>query len=94
MFSFKLGAVIYCTAVLEYLVAEVLDLAGDAASANKFQRIKPRHISLAIFNDEELMKLLANVTISQGGILPHIHPDLLPKRTPKKAKASKKITKA
>jgi histone H2A len=81
MFSLKSGAAIYCTAVLEYLVAEILELAGDAARDNKFQRIKPRHISLAIFNDEELKKLLANVTISQGGVLPHIHAVLLPKRT-------------
>lgn len=75
------GAPVYCAAVLEYLTAEVLELAGDAASHNKKSRITPRHLQLAIRNDEELNKLLAMVTISQGGVLPHIQPILLPKKT-------------
>lgn len=79
-FCFK-GAAIYATAVLEYLVAEVMELAGDAAKDNKFKRIKPRHIQLAVRNDEELEKLLRGITISQGGVLPYINPVLLPKRT-------------
>ena len=32
-------------------------------------------------NDEELNKLLAGVTISQGGVLPNIHTVLLPKKS-------------
>lgn len=75
------GAAIYCAAVLEYLTAEVLEIAGDAAKDNKAKRIKPRHISLAVFQDEEIKKILQNVTISEGGVLPHIHSVLLPKRT-------------
>ncbi|NJR42536.1 MAG: hypothetical protein HC767_07585 [Akkermansiaceae bacterium] len=39
----------------------------------------PRHIQLAIRNDEELSKLLGNVVIAQGGVLPNIHSVLLPK---------------
>lgn len=35
-------------------------------------RIIPRHLQLAIRNDEELNKLLGGVTISQGGVLPFI----------------------
>ena len=73
------GAPVYLAAVLEYLAAEILELSGNAARDNKRQRIIPRHIQLAVRNDEELNKLLTGVTIAGGGVLPNIHPDLLPK---------------
>jgi histone H2A len=72
------GAPVYMAAVLEYLVAEVLELAGNAAKDQKKNRINPRHILLAVRNDEELNRLLANTTISEGGVLPYINPSLLP----------------
>lgn len=74
------GAPVYLAAVMEYLCAEVLELSGNAARDNKKSRIIPRHIQLAVRNDEELNKLLGGVTISAGGVLPNIHAVLMPKK--------------
>ncbi|XP_021743893.1 histone H2A-beta, sperm-like [Chenopodium quinoa] len=74
---------VYLSAVLEYLAAEVLELAGNAARDNKKKRIKPRHIQLAVRSDEELNKLFGSVTIANGGVMPYIHGALLPMNTSK-----------
>uniref|UniRef100_UPI00358FA1D8 late histone H2A.L3-like n=1 Tax=Myxine glutinosa TaxID=7769 RepID=UPI00358FA1D8 len=84
------GAPVYLAAVLEYLAAETLELAcnANAARDNKKSRIIPRHLQLAVRNDEELNKLLGGVTISQGGVLPNIH---MPCCSPRRQRASKRL---
>lgn len=45
-----------------------------------FYRITPRYLQLAIRNDPDFKRLLHDVTIRQGGVLPNIRKELLPKK--------------
>ncbi|PKA53539.1 putative histone H2A.3 [Apostasia shenzhenica] len=72
------GAPVYLAGVLQYLASEVLDLAGNVARDNEKRRISPRHIQLALKNDEEFTKLLGAVTIPNSGVPPSIHVFLVP----------------
>jgi len=78
-------AAVYLAAVLEYLVAEILELAGNATRDNDRVRINDRDILLAAQNDEELNKLTKNMVMA-GGVIPNIHQQLLPKK-PSKARS-------
>lgn len=79
------GAPVYLAAVLEYLTAEILELAGNTARDHHTHRVGARHIQLAVRNDEELNRLLDRITIASGGVFPNIHDALLPKTKVKKA---------
>ena len=87
--SNRLGsaAPVYMAAVMEYMCAEILELAGNAAHDNKRTRITPRHITMAIRYDDELNKLMKDKNFANGGVRPHIHPVLAAK---KKRKSKRK----
>lgn len=71
-------------AVLEYITAEILELAGNATRDNKRKTIMVRDIVAAIDNDSELKTLFASNTIQTCGASKGIQSFILPKKNPKK----------
>ena len=76
-------APVFMAAVLEYLAAEVLELAGNTAEEHKKKTIAPRHIQLAIANDDELARMMHSALIHEGGVNPKIQSELFPKKSAK-----------
>ena len=81
------SSAVYLAAVVEYLVAELLELTVKAASQqkNKSKRLSPRALTLAVRHDDDLGALLQNVTLSRGGVIPSVN-----KALAKKQKGAKK----
>ena len=85
------SAAVFLTAVVEYIVAEVLELAGNVARDQKRTRIIPRSIKLAIDNDSELQKMFRDTLLS-GGVVPNA--PIKSKRAAVEAAPRKKTKKA
>ena len=75
------GGGVFMAAALEYLTMEILDLAGQCADEHKKKQIAPRHLQLAIRNDEELNKLMAETMIASGGVVGGVNDFLWPKKS-------------
>jgi len=73
-------AALYLASALEYCTSELLELATKVAAKTKKTTLKPRHVALAVRNDDELNKLLASVTIASGGVVPNVHPAIAKKK--------------
>jgi histone H2A len=85
------GAGAFMAGVLDYLTSELCELSVNIAQQHKAQRIKPRHIQLAIRADEEINKMFANILISDGGVMPNINEYLFPKKGKKNAEATQEM---
>ena len=57
-----------------------MEIAGNIADESRKKRIVPRHIMLAINNDDELSKIVGNCIFHESGVVPHIEPVLLMKK--------------
>jgi histone H2A len=90
----KSGAT-YLTAILEFITAEVLELAAKAVlQRGKGKRITPRALTLAVRHDADLGALLQNVTLSRGGVVPKVEKALEAKKKKSGKKSSSGATKA
>ena len=72
------ASVVYLGAVMEYLMAEVLELAGNCARDMKMKTIMPRHVMMAVEMDDELKHIFDDfkVIMPGVGVVPGIHPCL------------------
>ena len=77
----------FMAGVLEYCCAEFLELAGNLCQEAKKKLISPRHLQLAIRNDDELAKVMhsLNANVASGGYDIGIEAALLPKKKGNKA---------
>ena len=72
------SAPVYMTAVLEYITAEILELAGNHTQNSKRKRVTPEDVILGIRSDEELSKLCGSIAVYTGDKLTGISDALKP----------------
>ena len=74
-------ACVYLSAILEYITAEILELAGNNSKLLKRTTISSRSLMHIMQDDEEINNLTTKINwrVIGGGVIPHIHAKLLPK---------------
>ena len=77
-------------AVMEYIASEVLELAGNVCQEAHKKQLRPRHIMLAVANDEELSKVISGAIFHESGVAPHVEPSLFPAKKSKKGASPRK----
>jgi histone H2A len=84
---------VYLAAVVEYITAEILNIASIKAQEFRKNRITVRHMELGIRSDPEFNSLFnkLNIKFLGGGFLPGIHKEFLIKKKPKTETKNKKI---
>ena len=65
-------APVFMAAVMEYICAEILEIAGNATTADRRKQMMPRHIELACRNDAEFSRFFQNKTFFNGGTTPYV----------------------
>ena len=88
MYAERIGksASVFMACVLEYITAEILEVAGEVCEAHKKKTISPSHINLGMRSDFELAKLGANMIVSNSSLPLNINPFLNPKKGKKEYK--------
>ena len=82
------SAPVYMTAVLEYVTAEILEVAGQHTQSAKRKRVTPDDIILSIRGDAELAKLCGGIAVYTGDKLSGIAAALKPAPPKKKEEAA------
>lgn len=70
-------AACYLTAVCEYMIAELMELSGNAARSDRKDVIEPTHMLKALRDDDELDEMTKRVTVAGGGRTPSVDARLL-----------------
>lgn len=83
---------IYMAAMTEYVVSGILEASAEKAKTMKRQTITPRHLLLATEENEDFSALLSNLNFTWlgGGVVPYIHPDLIPSKEKQRKLAAKR----
>ena len=67
------GAAVYLAGAIEYFIAEICELCGNAAKDAGYKAVSCRHVMWAIRGDAELDSMFKSCIIRDGGVIPHIH---------------------
>jgi len=86
------NAPVALTAALEHIVHQILDISVKLAQDSKKATVNPRHMFLAISNDEGLSALTKTFSIEfMGvGVIPFVHPKLRSNKAKKAAHAARR----